>query len=484
MRNTGPTPQEPTRPDSEERPSWVALLGCVVLAGVVYLLMAPGAAGTGLETSATVTGIAPADPTRLALGLAIFVLVGGLWMSQALHLSITALLVPVLASVAGLMTPREAFSAFAQPVIFLFMGGFALAAALSKQGMDRALAHAVLRLAGGRQVVAVLLLFLLTALLSMWLSNTATAAMMLPLALGLLGQDAPLRTRAFVLLGLAYSASIGGMGTLVGSPPNAIAAAQAGLSFADWLAVGLPAVAVLLPLAWATLYGVLRPELGGGTATPASPATAYVPLAWTPARITTAAIFGFTVLGWVFSAPLGRWLGVAQDMDALVAVAAIVLLGATGVLRWPDFERHTQWGVLLLFGGGLTLSQIMATSGASLFLAQGLVSWVGGAPAWLVLLAVVGFVVVLTELVSNTASAALLIPIVMGMAPALGLDAPGLAVAVALAASCAFMLPVATPPNAIVFGSGQVSQRDMMRCGLVLNSCSTLAITALIYSVV
>lgn len=473
---------------TDERPHWLALLGCVLLAGGVYAWVALGAdmgggmgggggGGSGGAGAAASAAGTPADTARLALGLAIFVLVGGLWISQALHLSVTALLVPVLASVAGLMGPREALAAFAQPVIFLFMGGFALAAALSRHGMDQALAHTVLRLAHGRQTVAVLLLFLLTALLSMWLSNTATAAMMLPLALGLLGPDAPPRTRVFVLLGLAYSASIGGMGTLVGSPPNAIAAAQAGLSFADWLAVGLPAVAVLLPLAWLALYGVLRPDLSAEHA----PQQAYQPLVWNRERAITAAIFGFTVLGWVFSAPLGRWLGVAQDMDTLVAVAAIVLLGATGVLRWPDFERQTRWGVLLLFGGGLTLSQVMSTSGASLFLAQGLVAWVGGAPAWLVLLALVAFVVMLTELVSNTASAALLIPIVMGMAPALGLDAPGLAVAVALSASCAFMLPVATPPNAIVFGSGQVAQRDMMRCGLVLNAVATLVIAMWVY---
>lgn len=465
---------EPTaQPASGHRPRWLAIVVCLLVASLVYAQVVQG----GPDSA-----VGQADRTPLGLGLAIFVLVGGLWMSQALHLSITALLVPVLASVAGLLGPREAMAAFAQPVIFLFMGGFALAAALSRQGMDRALAHTVLQMARGRQPVAVLLLFLLTALLSMWLSNTATAAMMLPLALGLLGPDASVRTRAFVLLGLAYSASIGGMGTLVGSPPNAIAAAQAGLSFADWLAVGLPAVAVLLPLAWATLYAVLRPDLEANACYTASSPTPYIPLEWTPARIATATIFGLTVLGWVFSVPLGHWLGVAQDMDALVAVAAIVLLGATGVLRWPDFERQTQWGVLLLFGGGLTLSQVMATSGASLFLAEGLVSWVGGAPAWLVLLAVVGFVVMLTELVSNTASAALLIPIVMGMAPALGLQAPGLAVAVALAASCAFMLPVATPPNAIVFGSGQVAQKDMMRCGLVLNAVATSALTALVFA--
>ncbi len=433
--------------------------------------------------AAGVAALAP-ETGQLRAGLGLFALIGSLWMTQALHLSFTALLVPLLAVLAGVLTVREALAAFAQPVIFLFLGGFALAAALARHGLDQALALAMLRLAQGRAVLAVLMLFGLTALLSMWLSNTATAAMMLPLALGLLphrtpDQAEPLadqRTRAFVLLGLAYSASIGGMGTLVGSPPNAIAAAQAGIGFAQWLAIGLPLVAVLLPLMIGLLFLGLRPQLHGTTPT-GGPTTPAEPWEWTRERVLTLGIFGFTVAGWVFGAPLARALGVQADIDTLVALGAIALLGATGVLRWPDVEHQTQWGVLLLFGGGLTLSQVMSTTGASDYLAQGLVHWVAEAPTLLVVLALVAFVVMLTELVSNTASAALIIPIAMGTATAWGLSPVTLAAAVALSASCAFMLPVATPPNAIVYGSGGITQQTMMRAGMGLNLLAIAVIT-------
>lgn len=417
-------------------------------------------------------------------GIALFILIGSLWITQALHLSFTALLVPLLAALTGILTVREALGAFAQPVIFLFLGGFALAAALTRHGLDIALAQAILRATRGRMPLAVAGLFALTAFLSMWLSNTATTAMMLPLALGLLRADkepptspdtTPLdRTRAFVLLGLAYSASIGGMGTLVGSPPNAIAAAQAGISFAQWMGIGLPLVLLLLPLMVLTLWLLLRPDLRALTSAGVTPQNAT--FVWTRDRRLTLGIFGLTVAGWVFSAPLGRLLGVSQDMDTLVALGAIGLLGATGVLEWRDLERQTQWGVLLLFGGGLALSQVMSVTGASHFLAQGLMTSVEGAPVWLILLALIAFVVMLTELVSNTASAALIIPIVIGLAPAWGMSEAGVAVAVAVSASCAFMLPVATPPNAIVFGSGFVSQRTMMRCGLALNLVATITV--------
>ena len=444
----------------------LTLLICISLAVASYLLI-------------------PGDD-RVRTGLALFVLTGSLWISQALHLSLTALLVPLLAALTGALTLRDALGAFAQPVIFLFLGGFALAAALSRHGLDRALAHAMLRATRGRFSLAVAGLFGLTAFLSMWLSNTATTAMMLPLALGLLrvepGQEAPeaagsaiARTRAFVLLGLAYSASIGGMGTLVGSPPNAIAAAQAGISFVQWLSIGIPLVMALLPLMVATLYFLLRPQLSSA----GSPATATDTSAftWTRERRLTLLIFCLTVACWVGGEPLGRLLGLNQDMDTLVALAAIGLLGVTGVLEWRDIERQTQWGVLLLFGGGLALSQVMSATGASGFLAQELMAWVDGAPTWLILLALVAFVVMLTELVSNTASAALIIPVVMGLAPAWGMSEAGIAAAIAVSASCAFMLPVATPPNAIVFGSGMVPQRTMMRCGLALNLVATLTVS-------
>ena len=446
-------------------PPWARAAACVALAAAV-LVSGP-----------------PDDALRSAL--AVFVLVGGLWMTQALPLPVTALLVPVLAVAAGLADPRAALAPFAHPIVFLFLGGFALAAALQRQGLDRALAGVVLRAAGGRRERAAVLLSLLAALLSMWISNTATAAMMLPLALGLLrdadgdddGPGAGPREQAFVLLALAYSCSIGGMATLVGSPPNAIAAAQAGIGFAQWLAFGLPAAGLLWPAMIAVLWLVLRPRLGG-----AAPLEA-APLRWTRARVATIAIFAATVAGWIGGAPVAAALGVRGDVDAWIALVALVALVATGCLSWRDVESRSQWGVLLLFGGGLALSELMSSSGASRFLAEQALGAVEGAPRLLVLAAVVLFVVLLTELVSNTASAALLVPILVSAAPALGLAPQAAAAAVAIAASCAFMLPVATPPNAIVFATERMPQSAMMRCGLWLNLVAAVLVTALAWLV-
>ena len=428
-----------------------------------------------LALAAMVYASAP-QPESLRTGLALFVLIGSLWMTQALHLSLTALLVPLLAVLTGLMDMRAALSSFAHPVIFLFLGGFALAAALQQQGLDRALALAVLRLAAGRRAVAVVMMFGLTAMLSMWISNTATAAMMLPLALGLIHEEDSSRTRAFVLLGVAYSASIGGIGTLVGSPPNAIAAAQAGIGFAEWMRIGIPLVLVLLPLMVAVLFLLLRPRFNVQAVT--SPGTADAK-PWTRQQLITMVVFGLTAAGWIGAAPMGLALGITADVDSVVALAAIVALVASRCIAWPDIERRTQWGVLLLFGGGLALSQVMEVSGASRFLASALTEALQGAPTLLLLLAVVAFVVFLTELVSNTASAALLVPIFIGVAASLGLPPLLFAAAIAVSASCAFMLPVATPPNAIVFATDQVSQATMMRCGFVLNLVCILVITSL-----
>lgn len=433
-------------------------------------LLAPFALAAGVWT------LMPAQ-AELRSGMTLFALIGAMWVTQGLPLAVTALAVPLLAAFGGLLPVAKALASFAHPVIFLFLGGFALAAALSRQGLDRALATAVLRLAGGRLLGAVLLLAGLSALLSMWVSNTATATLMLPLALGLLRSADErvigVREKAFVLLALAYSASIGGIGTLVGSPPNAIAAAQAGISFVQWMQMGLPLVLTLWPLMLLVLALVLRPRLSGRIEWEESP------LVWTRAQMTTAAIFFLTVAAWIGSAPLARLLGVASDMDTLIALAAMVLLAATRVIAWADLERHTRWGVLVLFGGGLALSEVMATSGGSRFLAEALLDAVGQAPMAWVVLGVLLFVVLLTELVSNTASAALLLPVFLSVAVPLGLPPVAVAAAIAMAASCAFMLPVATPPNAIVFASNEVSQSAMMRCGLVLNVVCTLVIAAM-----
>jgi solute carrier family 13 (sodium-dependent dicarboxylate transporter), member 2/3/5 len=442
-------------------PGRLATLALCLAAGALAYVWAPG-------------------PEPLRAGVAIFILVGALWVSQALHLSVTALIVPLLAVGAGIADLRTALAFFAHPIIFLFLGGFVLAAALQRQGLDTALALIVLRLAGGRRFAALLLLIGVTALLSMWISNTAAAAMMVPLALGLLhkdGEEPGNREQSFALLGVAYGASIGGIGTLVGSPPNAIAAAQAGIGFAEWLGFGIPLVVLLLPCMIGTLLLMLRPRLGGRVPVPG---TRFV---WTRERRVTAAVFGLAVAGWVGGAPLGRVLGIDADIDTIVALCAIVALVIGGAVDWRDIEQRTRWGVLVLFGGGLCLSAVMTASGAGGFLAQILIDALQGVPPFLVLAALVAFVVFLTELVSNTASAALLLPVLLGVGAALDLPPMLIAAAIAASASCAFMLPVATPPNAIVFATDRVTQSTMMRCGLVLNLVSIVVVAALVAAV-
>ena len=268
----------------------------------------------------------------------------------------------------------------------------------------------MIHLAGGRLSRAVWLMFLASGLLSMWISNTATVAIMLPLALGLLNdidRQRQLNTHTFVLLGVAYSANLGGMGTLVGSPPNAIAAAYSHLGFFDWMQLGVPVMLILWPLALGILYLLLRPNLQHQlNLAEVSEQAVWI---WNRMRRLTLLIFGVTVLAWVFSQPLSRLLGNLDQFDSLVALVAIVAVGASGVASWPDIERQTEWGVLLLFGGGLCLSAVLQVSGTSAFLAQQMVSLFGGAPSWLVVLVIATFVVFLTELASNTATAALMV---------------------------------------------------------------------------
>jgi sodium-dependent dicarboxylate transporter 2/3/5 len=402
----------------------------------------------------------------IQLGLSIFIIIGWLWVSEAVNISVTALLIPVLAMISGLLPVRDAFVNFANPIIFLFMGGFALAAGLQKHQLDQAFAAKILSFSGGRPLPAILLLFITTAFLSMWISNTATVAMMLPLALSLLADrspknDAPLYL--FVLLGLAYSGNLGGIVTLIGSPPNAIAASLMGLSFRDWLSWGIPMFLLMFPLMVALLYLLFRPKFGETLS------LSYTPRAMNRKRGTVLVIFALTASGWLFSTPLANLLGINGGFDSLVAVMAVLLLTGSGALKFEEFVAKTNWGILILFGGGLTLSALLQSSGTSAWLASAISAQLPVDNYWLLLLMVCLFVIFLTELMSNTASAALLIPLFVGVAAELNLSEVGMAVVIALSASCAFMLPVATPPNAIVYSSGFVPQKSMMRAGLLLN---------------
>ncbi|VTM24561.1 Na(+)/dicarboxylate symporter [Stutzerimonas stutzeri] len=418
-------------------------------------------------------------------GLALLGFIAVLWLSEALHVTITALLVPLLAIALNLVTTKQALATFSDPTIFLFFGGFALATALHMQKLDKMIANKIMTLAQGNLLIAVIYLFLITAFLSMWMSNTATAAMMLPLAMGILSRmdrEKEHNTYVFVLLGIAYSASIGGMGTLVGSPPNAIVASNLHLTFSDWLWYGLPVMIILMPLMIGTLWIVFKPKLNMKFE------QSFEKIEMNQQRILTLVIFGFIALCWIFSGQINPLisglLGLQKNIasfDSVVALLAAIIICSTGVANWKQIQENTDWGVLMLFGGGLTLSAVLKDSGASKILADGIVFLVQDQHYYLIGLLVATFIIFLTEFTSNTASAALLVPIFISIAQSLGIPEIGLALIIGLGASCAFMLPVATPPNAIVFGTGCVEQKEMVRAGFVLNIVCVLVIATVGY---
>ncbi|GAB2646361.1 SLC13 family permease [Vibrio panuliri] len=415
----------------------------------------------------------PFEP-QVVLGLSMLIFVAILWLTEALHVTVTAILVPIMAVLFGVFNTQTALNNFANSIIFLFLGGFALAAAMHRQGLDKVIADKVLIVAKGKMSVAVFMLFGVTALLSMWISNTATTAMMLPLVLGVLSkvnEESGHKTYVFVLLGIAYSASLGGIATIVGSPPNAIAAAEVGLTFTEWMAFGLPTAAILLPLSIVVLYSVLKPDLRGEFE------LNHDPVDWDKGKVVTLAIFATTVFFWIFSKPINAMLGGYAKFDTIVALGAIVAVNFARVVHWKDIEKTADWGVLLLFGGGICLSNVLKATGTSVFLANALSEMIAHLGIFFIIAVIAVFVVFLTEFASNTASAALLIPVFATVAEAFGMSPVILSVLIAVAASCAFMLPVATPPNAIVFGSGHVKQSEMMRVGLILNVACIVALT-------
>ena len=414
-------------------------------------------------------------------GLAILLFVAILWFTEAVHITVTAIMVPILAAVSGIpeMDTKAALSSFADPIIFIFFGGFALATALHIQKLDRKIALWLISLSGGNMMLAVLLIFAVTAFLSMWISNTATAAMMLPLALGMmdhLDRQKDRKTFVFVLLGIAYSASIGGLGTIVGSPPNAIAAKALNLDFVGWMKLGLPMMLLILPLMLLSLYLVLRPKFSKTTADTHEEQT----IPWTPVRVITMLLFACTALAWIFSGHVKDWLGVTNP-DTVIALIAAVMVVVLGLASWKDVADNTDWGVLMLFGGGIALSVLLQKSGASLVLGQQMATAFVLAHPFIVIMGVAAFIIILTEFTSNTASAALLVPIFASIATQMGLPKEVLVMVIGIGASCAFMLPVATPPNAIVFGTGLIQQRDMMRVGVLLNAMCIVLVAAWAY---
>jgi len=414
----------------------------------------------------------------IAGALAVTVFAAVLWITEALPLPATALLIPVGLATAGIFEARDAYTSFGNPVLFLVLGGYALAVAVEANGVDRWLARHILGMAGSRTIGLLIAFMVTSALLSMLISNTATTALLIPVALGVLSRyQGDTNLSRLLLLGVAYGASIGGVATLTGSAPNAIAAGMLEIGFLEWMSYGLPVsiamLAVAIPILWWT-YPPKQKQI-------AARLEQKIPLSLHAHR--TLAVVGITLMLWLFGPMLAGLLALPPALfgSAAVASIAVALLILTGCLNWKTLEKGVHWGVLLLLGGGLSLGRGLTESGAADWLAGYLASGVGDLPLLVLLLVLVGIGVFATELISNTAVTAKLAPILMGVALQLGLEANSLVVPVAIATSMAFMLPVATPPNALVHASGLVTQRDMMRAGLRLNVAAIAVITLLFH---
>lgn len=397
------------------------------------------------------------------------------WVLEPVKGPVTALLPLAVLPLAGVLDARQVAQSYGHELILLLGGGFMLSRALERSGAHRRLALGMVRAFGGGSGRSLLYGFIAaTGAVSMWISNTATTLLMLPVALAILETYRDRRLHAPLILGIAYAASVGGLGTPIGSPPNLVFmqvyAETTGqrYGFLDWMMIGVPVVLVFLPLmAW---------WLGRGLAGAPS---AVLPESgrWTPGEKRVLWVFALTAAAWVFrSEPFGGWsalLGLPGANDASVALLAVVALcvipdgRGSQLLDWEAAER-IPWGALVLFGGGIALATAFQTSGLSTAVAEQL-SGLSALPLPLLLLGIVGGVVLLSEIASNTATAVLLMPILAATAIAVDVDPALFMFPAVLAASVGFMLPVATAPNAIAYGSGAVTSRDMLREGAVLD---------------
>jgi len=426
------------------------------------------------------------------------------WVTQVLPLPVTSLLPIILFPLIGISSVREATVPYVNPVIFLLLGGFIIATALQRWQLHRRLALTILHLVGSHPHAIVGGFMVVSALLSMWISNTATTIMMLPIAISLTqvmlegqSKEAANKFTVCLILGIAYAASIGGLGTLIGTPPNAMMAAfmtqtyGINIGFAQWMSFGLPVVFILVPIAWLLLTRlVFTFDLGHNTTAAGvvdSELEALGPMTTPEKR--TAIVFVFIALAWVTRPFLQQIPGLAALSDTIIAVVGAVSLFLipsgekqqknTRLLDWST-AKGIPWGVLLLFGGGLSLAAAISSSGLAVWLGT-VLSVLTSFHVFTLLLSIVAMVVFLTELTSNTATTATLLPVLGGIATAAYLEPMLLIAPMALAASCAFMLPVATAPNAIVFSSGKVSIPQMARAGFCLNLVVITLITPLAY---
>jgi solute carrier family 13 (sodium-dependent dicarboxylate transporter), member 2/3/5 len=480
-------------------------LFCGPVAGLLVFMILP-------THYADIEGLSIELSSAARAAAAVATLMAVWWMTDAISVYVTALLPLALFPLLGVAKMQVAASAYGNEIIFLFVGGFVLALTIEKWGLHRRLALNILAVVGPKPAAIVGAFMAVAAILSMWVSNTATTMMLLPVAISVIAflpdnSDAKRAVEApfaiCLLLGIAYASSIGGMGTIIGTAPNVFVVSfineQLGreIGFFEWMRFAVPLVLILLPLAWLLLTRVLfrlvevnLPE-----------AAIYLRREraalgkFSRGEFFTLCVFLITIIMWI-TRPLLNLIELYGSRpfegltDTGIAMLASLLLFLMPVsLRHREFLMDWQtavrlpWGLLILFGGGLALAAALVDTGFSQFLATRAVG-LADLPSWLVVLIVVAAVVFLTELTSNTAITATMVPVLLAVAIGLGLPPLLLIIPATFAASCAFMLPVATPPNAIVFGTGLVTTRQMSRAGFWLNIVSICLITIASYAII
>lgn len=506
-------PTDPANPQATPPPAparWPKLLPILLgpaLAALTYILLGAFVPASALPLT---------DQGRAAA--AVMVWMATWWLTEAAPLAATALLPLVLLPALGIASLESAAASYAGRVIYLFLGGFLLALAMERWNLHRRIALVTVLLVGTSRARLVAGFMLATAILSMWMSNTATAIMLVPIGATVVhlvaersGKDAS-RFGVCLMLGIAYAASIGGVATPIGTPPNtfllqflAAEPFRLQISFLDWMKVGLPVVAIFLPIVWFLLTRFLFPlepgALEGGRDLIRAEIRKLGPLSRAEKIVMT--VFFSAVLGWLLRGLLLPWKPTSESLQWLPVFFAkhfddssIAMLAALSlfvipvnlrqrefVLDWKTAEK-LPWGILLLFGGGLALAGAVEQSGLSAWIGS-LTTGLRGIPTILIILIVAAAIIYLTEVTSNTATANIFFPILAGVAVAgLRIDPLLLLVPAAIGASCAFMMPVATPPNAIVFSSGFVTMKHMASAGFWLNMISVVIVTIAAYTVV
>ncbi|KIE19844.1 anion transporter [Vibrio sinaloensis] len=464
--------------NNKKTPWFMLCLGPLVM--LATLVMEPPVAGLSV------------DAWRTA-GLAFWM--ASWWISEAVPIPAASLVPLVVVPIAGIASIKQVAAPYAHPLIFLFLGGFLISIAMERWNLHRRIALKTMLYAGSKPSIQVLGIMLVTAFLSMWMSNTATAVMMLPIALSVIKivTDRDPNNNQFgkaMLLAIAYGASIGGIATLIGTPPNALMAAYLSdsynieIGFGQWMMLGLPLSIVLLVFTWLWLTKFSYKVDQAGEVSSKSVFKDQLDKlgAMSAGEKKVLFIFAFAALGWIFRPYIAKATGIGLSDTGVAMMAAILLFALPvksgsnqRVLDWES-AKSVPWGILILFGGGLALAAKIKSSGLAEYIAlqiQGAdtISLVMG------ILIVTALITFLTEITSNTATAAGFLPLLGPVAESITGTPMVWVIPAAIAASCAFMMPVATPPNAIVFGSGQLKMGDMIRAGFLLNIVAIALIT-------